>query len=72
MTRDEHLAWTKGRALEYVSDGDCTSAVTSLVSDLGKHPETAGHPAIQLAGMLLMGGHLNTQDQVRDLIVGCN
>lgn len=72
MTRDEHLAWAKTRALEYLDEGDRTSAVASLISDLGKHPETSSHPAIQLSGMLLMGGHLNTQEQARDLIVGCN
>jgi hypothetical protein len=39
-TRDEHLAWCKARALEYLDHGDLAQAVTSMTSDLGKHPET--------------------------------
>jgi hypothetical protein len=40
MTRAEHLAWCKERALEYVDAGDLPNAVASMTSDLGKHPET--------------------------------
>lgn len=72
MTREEHLAWAKDRALQYVDAGDCVSGIGSLVSDLGKHPKTAGHSVIQLSALLIMGGHLNTQQEARDLIVGCN
>jgi hypothetical protein len=39
MDRAEHLAWAKQRALEYVDAGDLTSAIASMLSDLGKHPE---------------------------------
>lgn len=39
-TRTEHLAWCKQRAMEYVKTGDYASAVTSMLSDLSKHPET--------------------------------
>jgi hypothetical protein len=42
MTRAEHLQWCKDRALEYVEMGDHSQAVASMMSDLGKHPETAG------------------------------
>jgi hypothetical protein len=41
VTRDEHLEWAKSRALEYLDRGDLASAVASMCSDLGKHPETA-------------------------------
>lgn len=41
MTRAEHLAWAKRRAIEYIDAGDLKSAVTSFASDLGKHPGTA-------------------------------
>ena len=44
-TRDEHLAWCKQRALEYADRGDTTNAVASMMSDLGKHPETENHGA---------------------------
>ena len=44
MTREEHLAWARERALEYVDRGDLPSAVASLISDLGKHEETRSFP----------------------------
>src|SRR6476660_9902729 len=40
LTRDEHLAWCKRRALEYVDAGDLTRAVASMTSDLKTHPDT--------------------------------
>ena len=40
MTRDDHLAWARERALEYVALGDLKGAVASLISGLGKHAET--------------------------------
>lgn len=42
MTRDEHMAWCKDRAREYLKAGNASEAVTSMMSDLGKHDETAG------------------------------
>lgn len=42
MTRDEHLQWAKNRALEYVNSGDLLEAVTSMGSDLNKHPDFRG------------------------------
>lgn len=41
-TRAEHVAWCKARALQYVDEGDLNNAFASLISDLGKHSETAG------------------------------
>lgn len=38
-TRSEHMAWCKKRALEYLPN-DPQQAVTSMLSDLRKHPET--------------------------------
>jgi hypothetical protein len=40
MNREEHLAWAKARALEYVDAGDINQAVASMLSDLGKHEDT--------------------------------
>ena len=40
MTRKEHLAWCKKRALEYVEQGDLQQAIASMLSDLSKHDET--------------------------------
>jgi len=72
MTRQEHLDWCKKRALEYVDAGDQRQAFASMASDLGKHPDTAGHTAIQLGMMLLMGGHLDTPEKMREFINGFN
>lgn len=72
MTRAEHLAWCKERALEYVDKGDVTEAYASMASDLTKHPETEKHAAIQLGMMLLMGGHLNSASEMRKFINGFN
>ena len=72
ITRAEHLAWCKERALAYVDQGDVQDAIASLMSDLRKHDETRGHGAIELGMMLLMGGQLSTETQMRDFINGCN
>lgn len=40
-TRQEHLQACKDRAMEYVNEGDLLQAVTSMMSDLTKHPETS-------------------------------
>lgn len=40
MTRAEHLKWCKKRAHEYLARGDLTNAVTSMMRDMQKHPET--------------------------------
>lgn len=71
MTRAEHLAWCKERALAYVEAGDTQQAYASLASDLGKHEETIGHPAIQFGFLQLMGGLLDTPAKMRDFIEGC-
>ena len=52
LTRDEHLAWCKRRALEYVGAGDLTHAVASMASDLKTHPDT-DNPA--LSGLVMLG-----------------
>lgn len=39
-SRDEHLEWCKHVAREYLERGDVAGAVTSMLSDLSKHPET--------------------------------
>lgn len=71
-TRAEHLQWAKDRALEYLKAGDLTNAWASFVSDLGKHPETAGHTAIQLGMLEMLMGGLNTADKLRHHIEGTN
>ena len=52
MTRDEHLAWAKKRALEYLDKGDVVNAITSMGSDLEQHPELRPNHALLMVGML--------------------
>ena len=70
--RPAHLAWCKERALAYVDLGDLPSAFSSMTSDLGKHPATAGHPGIALGAQLLFAGHLSTAAEMRRFIEGFN
>lgn len=72
MNRQEHLEWSKKRALEYLDDGDLQQALISMFSDLGKHTELANHVGIELGMMLLVAGQLSTSNQVRDFIMGFN
>jgi hypothetical protein len=72
FTRAQHLQWAKERALELCAAGDVMGAWNSFASDLLKHPETADHAVLRLGMMLLMGGHLRTQREMRDFIEGCN
>ena len=52
MIGDEHLAWCKRRALEYVDAGDLTHAVAIMASDLKTHPDT-DNPALN--GLVMIG-----------------
>ena len=70
MNRDEHVEWCKQRALEYVDKGELSDAFASMGSDLNKHPDTEGHPGIQMGMMLLVGGQLDRPDQMRKFIDG--
>jgi hypothetical protein len=69
MTREEHLRDAKKRALEYLPD--YIQAMTSFVSDLGKHDELRDHPVIMLLGMHAFSGLLNARE-CRNLIEGTN
>lgn len=72
-TRQEHLVWCKQRAMKYVDAGDYNSAVTSMLSDLGKHPETKASSQGFLAqlGMLeLMRGP--TRESITRYVQGFN
>lgn len=66
------MEWCKKRALEYVDQGDARNAVTSMLSDLGKHDDTRDHLGITLGMGLLMSGNLNSLPEVRNWIVGFN
>ena len=72
MNRSEHLDWCKQRANEYVEQNDMQQAFASFQSDMTKHPETCNHIALELGTMLLVGGHLSSQSQMKDWINGFN
>jgi len=71
-SRESHLAWCKERALQYVEVGQLQEALTSMFSDLTKHPETMDHPAIRLGFRLMVLGKLNTASETRRFIEGFN
>ena len=56
MDRQEHLEWCKKRAMEYVVRGDLNEAITSMMSDIGKHEETKDHPGKELGLMFMLKG----------------
>lgn len=72
VTRDEYLAQCKERAHEYVKRGDLLQAVTSMSSDLSKHPDFQG---LTYSGLLLIGTMFEVPrgpDAVRRWIDGFN
>jgi hypothetical protein len=71
MTRDEHLAWCKRRAHEYLDEGDVQGAIMSMMGDLRRHPHTASiNPHIEMFGVLAAKN--NDVDQARRFIDGFN
>lgn len=69
MTRGEHIAWCKSRALAYVDAGDLSNAVGSMASDMTKHEETQA--AIEMLGLIGLSAALaGDRDGVRQWIVG--
>jgi hypothetical protein len=71
VTRDEHLAWCKQRALEVLDEEEqpqIALAWESMVADLNLHDETKDHPAINLGYVLILGNHLSTRDQMAKFI----
>jgi hypothetical protein len=71
MTREEHLAWCKERALEYLDRGEVRDGFMSMLSDLRKHIELEGHIGIQLGvGLMLTPGWIENEREVRHWIEG--
>jgi hypothetical protein len=61
MTRDEFLAFAKQRAHEYVDGREPHLALTSLIDDFNKRPDTAdaAETAVKLGMPLLLSGNLD-------------
>jgi len=68
MDRQEHLAWCKQRANEYLDNGDVSGAFASFTSDITKHPETQ-----PLVRVLSLGfAHMDSPADMRHFIDGFN
>lgn len=66
MTRAEHIQWCKDRAIQeydyYPTEDEKTrNGLTSMMSDLRKHPETGGDGLISLVMMEMMRGPMTRQ-----------
>lgn len=72
-SRDEHLAWAKQRAREYLDQGDHVNALASFFSDLGKHEETAKIPdRLHQTGLMLVAMSPTPLHEARRWIEGYN
>lgn len=67
-TREDHLKWCKERAMEYVNNGDVQQGVTSMLSDLGKHPDTKS--SVSFGVMISMTVH--DRDSAKRFVEGFN
>ena len=56
MTRAEHLQRCKDTAMKYVERGELLEAVTAMMSDLDKHPDTRASVggAMAMLGLMAM------------------
>lgn len=70
QARDEHLAWCKERALEYIEAGDIENGIASMLSDMGKHRATAKHPGLELMMMQFAAGLFRDMSEVKRFIEG--
>jgi hypothetical protein len=69
ITRQEHLKWCRERAIaemDYYKDP--SKAIISMMSDLGKHSETASEALMTLCTMqLMMKPHMSRQEAINFL-----
>lgn len=70
MNRAEHLEWAKKRALEYADHGEIPKALSSFISDMDKHAETANHPYLGTLTQMVFGGMIKTAADMRKEIEG--
>ena len=69
-TRQEHLQWCKDRANEYIKTGDGQGAMSSMISDLGKHDGTVG--SVQIGFMLMTATSAHDLGAVKRFVDGFN
>ena len=72
MSRADHLAWSKQRALWELEPrgGGIPAAISSIAQDFASHPGLADHPAQTMITMLAFSGNLSTPAQVREFVEG--
>lgn len=58
-TREEHLQWCKDRANQYLNQNDISQGISSMLSDMSKHPETDTEFCKVLGFEALMSNDLN-------------
>lgn len=71
-TRAEHLELCKAAALKSLANGGKYEALTSMASDLSKHPETQNHPGLSLMLQLTIRGLLTEEEEIKKFIEGFN
>jgi hypothetical protein len=69
-SRAQHLIWCKRRAREYLERGEARQAITSFLSDLGKHPETERAVDVLLFRVAMTAAVHNDIGTARRLIEG--
>lgn len=71
MTRQEHLKWSKERALEYLKQNDISQCAASFMSDMMKNEETAR--SMDIGNRLIMMELLSpNKESMRRCIEGFN
>lgn len=71
-TRKDHVEWCKSRAREYLRQGDLSGAVSSMLSDMTKHPETDTASLNTLGMVGLMEAASGSKHGVERFIEGFN
>lgn len=70
MTRAEHMAWAKQRALEELGRGSGVDAMASMLSDLYKHTET--ERSAPIGALIAITVNHRDPEAVRRFIEGFN
>ena len=72
ISRKDHLAMCKSRALECIERGDSGAAFNSMLSDMSKHDETRDHIGLKLGIGLMMLPCGMTTAEIKSWIEGFN
>ena len=69
-TAREHFLWAHDRAMEYIELGDGPNALSSLISDLGKHEGTRDIVSPDMIGLAFGPSMIITAKAARRFIEG--